>query len=63
MPQPGLHAILALATRRKSAMRRWFALGLVFGALLPDADSYPQAYAIVVRGWTPTLLKQSTTAP
>ena len=50
MPQPGLHAILALATRKTFSKQRWFALGLVFGALLPDADGYPQAFAILVQG-------------
>ena len=49
MPQPGLHAILALAARKRLSARRWFALGLVFGSLLPDADSYPQAFAILVQ--------------
>lgn len=50
MPQPGLHAILALATRKLFPAKRWFALGLVFGALLPDADSYPQAFATILGG-------------
>ena len=49
MPQPGLHALLALAVRKRLSARRWFALGLVFGSLLPDADGYPQAFAILVQ--------------
>ena len=49
MPQPGLHAILALAARRRLSTRRWFALGLVFGSLLPDADGYPQAFGVLVQ--------------
>jgi len=53
MPQPGLHAVLALATRKTFSRRRWFALGLVFGSLIPDADSYPQAFAIIARGMDP----------
>jgi membrane-bound metal-dependent hydrolase YbcI (DUF457 family) len=47
MPQPGVHAVLALATRHTFSRKRWFALGLTFGALLPDADSYPQGLAIL----------------
>jgi membrane-bound metal-dependent hydrolase YbcI (DUF457 family) len=45
MAQPGLHAVLALATRKTFSTQRWFALGLVFGALVPDLDGYPQAVA------------------
>jgi len=48
MPQPGLHAVLALATRNSFSKQHWFALGLTFGALLPDADGYPQAFAVLV---------------
>jgi LexA-binding, inner membrane-associated putative hydrolase len=48
MPQTGLHAALALATRKTFSKQRWFALGLTFGALTPDADSYPQAFAIIL---------------
>jgi membrane-bound metal-dependent hydrolase YbcI (DUF457 family) len=53
MAQPGLHAVLALATRNTFSTRRWFALGLVFGALFPDADAYPQAFAIILGGMDP----------
>jgi membrane-bound metal-dependent hydrolase YbcI (DUF457 family) len=48
MPQPGLHAVLALATRNGFSRQQGFALGLTFGALLPDADGYPQAAAIII---------------
>jgi membrane-bound metal-dependent hydrolase YbcI (DUF457 family) len=50
MPQPGVHAVLALAVRKPFLKRRWFALGLVFGAMLPDADGYAQAYGVLVQG-------------
>jgi membrane-bound metal-dependent hydrolase YbcI (DUF457 family) len=53
MPQPGIHAVLALATRKVFPGKPWFALGLAFGALLPDADSYPQAIAILVARMDP----------
>jgi membrane-bound metal-dependent hydrolase YbcI (DUF457 family) len=53
MPQPGLHAVLALATRNSFSRRPWFTLGLTFGALLPDADSYPQAFAIIIGRMNP----------
>lgn len=48
MPQPGLHAVLALATRKTFSRQPGFALGLTFGALIPDADGYPQAVAILL---------------
>jgi membrane-bound metal-dependent hydrolase YbcI (DUF457 family) len=48
MPQPGLHAVLALATRKTFSTQHWFALGLTFGALIPDVDSYPQAFAVIL---------------
>ena len=50
MPQPAVHAILALATRKTFSIKRWFAFGLIFGSLIPDADGYPQAFAILVQG-------------
>jgi membrane-bound metal-dependent hydrolase YbcI (DUF457 family) len=50
MPQPGIHGVLALATRRTFSRRRWFALGLVFGALFPDTDGYAQAFGVLVQG-------------
>ena len=53
MPQPGLHAILALSTRKVFSKQKWFALGLTFGALLPDADGYPQAFAVLVNKTDP----------
>lgn len=49
MPQPGLHAVLGLATRKTFSKKPWFALGLTFGALLPDADGYAQAFAVLVQ--------------
>ena len=48
MPQTGLHAVLSLATRKTFSKQHWFALGQTFGALTPDADSYPQAFAIIL---------------
>lgn len=53
MPQPGLHAVLALASRRIFLAYRWFSLGLVFGALLPDIDSYAQAAAVLLSRMDP----------
>ncbi len=55
MPQPGLHAILALATRKTFSKQKWFALGATFGALLPDADGYAQAFAVLVQKMEPAL--------
>jgi membrane-bound metal-dependent hydrolase YbcI (DUF457 family) len=49
MPQPGIHAALALATRKTFSSKPWFALGLVFGALLPDLDGYAQAFGTIVQ--------------
>lgn len=49
MPQPGLHGVLALAARRTFSKKPWFALGLAFGALLPDADGYAQAFGALVQ--------------
>jgi len=53
MPQPGIHAILALATSKTFSKKPWFSLGLAFGALFPDADGYPQAFAILVSKMDP----------
>jgi membrane-bound metal-dependent hydrolase YbcI (DUF457 family) len=53
MAQPGLHAVLAIATRRSFSTQRWFALGLVFGSLSPDVDGYRQAFAILLAGMDP----------
>jgi hypothetical protein len=50
MPQPGLHGILALATRKAFSKARGFATGLAFGSMLPDMDAYPQAFAFLVLG-------------
>jgi len=50
MPQPGIHAILAVAARTRISTRRWFPLGLALGSLLPDADSYAQADGVLVQG-------------
>jgi len=49
MPQPGVHAVLALAARKPFLKRRWFALGMVFGAMIPDADGYAQAFGVLVQ--------------
>lgn len=48
MPQPGIHAILALSCRNKISSRPWFALGLVFGSVLPDLDGYASAVAVLL---------------
>lgn len=58
MPQPGLHAVLALATRKSFSNQQWFALGLTFGALIPDVDSYPQAFAIVLGKMDPIVAEE-----
>lgn len=50
MPHPGFHGVLALATRKVFSTKHWFALGLVFGSMIPDADGYPQAFAIMAQG-------------
>jgi len=55
MPQPGIHAVLALATRKKFSIKHWFAMGLTFGALLPDADGYAQAFAVLVQKMDPVV--------
>ena len=53
MPQPGLHAVLALAARGKISTERGFAVGLALGSLIPDIDSYPQAVAVLAGGMDP----------
>jgi membrane-bound metal-dependent hydrolase YbcI (DUF457 family) len=53
MPHPGLHGVIALAARKTFSQRHWFALGLIFGSMIPDADGYPQAFAIIVQGMDP----------
>lgn len=55
MPQPGLHAVFALAARGKISTERVSALGLTLGSLIPDADSYPQAVAVLVGRMDPAL--------
>lgn len=50
MPHPGFHGVIALAARKAFSTKHWFALGLVFGSMIPDADGYPQAFAIMVQG-------------
>lgn len=47
MPQPGIHAILALAARRKLPVKPMLATGVVVGSLLPDLDGYAQAAAVL----------------
>jgi membrane-bound metal-dependent hydrolase YbcI (DUF457 family) len=49
MPHPGFHGILALVARKTFSRKHWFGLGLVFGSMVPDADGYPQAFAIMVQ--------------
>lgn len=48
MPQPGLHAVFALAARGRISTQRVPALGVTLGSLIPDVDSYPQAAAVLV---------------
>lgn len=55
MPHPGFHGVIALAARKVFSTKHWFALGLVFGAMIPDADGYPQAFAIMAQGMDPHL--------
>lgn len=59
MPHPGLHGVLALAARKVFSTKHWFALGLVFGSMIPDADGYPQAFAIMVQGMDPHLAEET----
>ncbi len=53
MPQPGLHAVLALATRKIFPHRPWFPLGLVLGSVIPDLYGYAQAVAVSVAKMDP----------
>jgi len=53
MPHPGFHGVLALAARKTFSTKHWFALGLAFGSMIPDADGYPQAVAIMAQGMDP----------
>lgn len=48
MPQPGLHALLALASRRRLSRNPGFATGVVLGSLLPDLDGYAAAFGNLV---------------
>lgn len=59
MPHPGFHGVIALAARRVFTGRHWFALGLVFGSMLPDADGYPQAFAVIAQGMDPRLADET----
>lgn len=58
MPHPGFHGVIALAARKAFSTKHWFALGLVFGSMIPDADSYPQAFAIMAQGMDPHLAEE-----
>lgn len=58
MPHPGFHGVIALAARKAFPTKQWFALGLVFGSMIPDADSYPQAFAVIARGMDPHLAEE-----
>ncbi len=55
MPHPGFHGVLALATRKTFSQKNWFALGLVFGSMIADADGYLQAFATIVLKMDPKL--------
>ncbi len=59
MPHPGFHGVIALAARKTFSTKQWFALGLVFGSMLPDADGYPQAFAIMLQGMDPLLAEET----
>jgi len=59
MPHPGFHGVIALATRKVFSTKNWFALGLVFGSMFPDADGYPQAFAIMAQGMDPHLAEET----
>jgi len=49
MPQPGLHAVVALASKRWFPKKPMLATGLVFGSLVPDLDGYAQAVAVLLK--------------
>ncbi len=49
MPQVGVHAILAVATRKSFPRRPWFTLGLVFGAQLPNVATLLTLTAVLVQ--------------
>lgn len=53
MPQPGIHAVVAVAARRYYPREAWFTIGAVFGALLPDVDVYAQGVAVLFGGMRP----------
>lgn len=59
MPHPGFHGVLALATRKTFSQKHWFALGLVFGSMLPDLDGYPQAFATIVQHMDPKVAAET----
>jgi len=59
MPHPGLHGVIALAARKTFSQKHWFALGLVFGSMIPDADGYPQAFAIMAQGVDPHVAEET----
>jgi membrane-bound metal-dependent hydrolase YbcI (DUF457 family) len=52
MPQNGFHGLVGLLTARALARRLpqpdWFVPGAVLGAMLPDADMYPTAIAVLL---------------
>ena len=40
MPQPGIHALLALMTRKAAPRQPLFFLGVIFGTFIPELDGY-----------------------
>lgn len=53
MPQPGFHALLALAFRDRFTGKAPFGLGLVVGSALPDLDGYVSGAMVLLGRATP----------
>ncbi len=48
MPQAGAHAIIAMYLNRVLPNRKWFYAALIFGAMLPDIDTFAAGVGILI---------------
>ncbi|MFQ5399777.1 MAG: metal-dependent hydrolase [Anaerolineae bacterium] len=60
MAQAGIHGIVGVVTRKWTAARKWLALGVVLGNMLPDADNLAVAAATLTGSSTEGLHRTFT---
>lgn len=60
MPQAGIHSMVGMAVRKWTPDKKWLMLGIVLGALFPDADNFAVAIATVTGGSTEGLHRTFT---